>query len=90
MTNGDQPSSATEFFSFCFFFFYSRRRTGREDKKINLKKRQKNKTAHLLPCHLALAARGAVDVAACLPMAMEQLHYLLVNSSVRSGMCNAQ
>lgn len=52
--------------------------------------KSKNKIAHLLPCHLALAAHGAVDVAACLPMAMEQLHYLLVNSSVRTGMCTAQ
>lgn len=51
------------------------------------KKRQK--TAHLLICHLALTAHGAVDVAACLPMAMEQLHYLLVNSSVCRSLCNA-
>lgn len=53
-----------------------------------LKKEKKN-TAHLLTCHLALAAHGAVDVAACLPMAMEQLHYLLVNPSVRRSLCNA-
>ena len=50
---------------------------------------EKKKAAHLLTCHLALAAHGAVDVAACLPMAMEQLHYLLVYSSVRRGLCNA-
>lgn len=46
------------------------------------------KNAHLPTCHLALAAHGAV-VAACLPMAMEQLHYLLVNSSVRRSLCKA-
>lgn len=45
--------------------------------------------AHLLTCHLALAAHGAVDVAACLPMAMEQLHCLLVNSSMHTSLCNA-
>lgn len=52
-------------------------------------KGRKKKTAHLPKCHLALAAHGAVDVAACLPMAMEQLHYPLVNSSVRRSLCNA-
>lgn len=45
--------------------------------------------AHLLTCHLALTAHGAVDVAACLPTAMEQLHYLLVNSSVRRSLRKA-
>lgn len=44
----------------------------------------------LLTCHLALAAHGAVDAAACLPVAMEQLHYLLVNPSVRRSLCNAR
>lgn len=52
-------------------------------------RKKQQKTAHLLTCHLVLAAHGAVDVAACLPMAMEQLHYLLVNSSVRRGLCIA-
>lgn len=47
------------------------------------------KNAHLLTCHLALTAHGAVDVAACLPVAMEQLHYLLVNSSVRRSLHRA-
>lgn len=42
---------------------------------------KKKKERKMLTCHLALAAHRAVDVAACLPMAMEQLHCLLVNSS---------
>lgn len=53
------------------------------------REKKNKKTAHLLTCHLVLAAHRAVDVAACLPMAMEQLHYLLVNSSVRRGLCIA-
>lgn len=52
-------------------------------------KKTTKKGKKMLTCHLALAAHGAVDVAACLPMAMEQLHYLLVNSSVRRSLCNA-
>lgn len=82
MTNGDRPSFAIGFSSFSFFLIPA----AAQDARM----KSKNKIAHLLPCHLALAAHGAVDVAACLPMAMEQLHYLLVNSSVRTGMCTAQ
>lgn len=84
MTNDDRPSSTIGLGFFLVIFFFIPPAT--QDARI----KSKNKTAHLLPCHLALAAHGAVDVAACLPMAMEQLHYLLVNSSVRMGFCNAQ
>lgn len=47
------------------------------------------KNAHLLTCHPAHTAHIAVDVAACVPMAMEQLQCLLVNSSVRRSLCRA-
>lgn len=61
----------------------------RRNRMFGEREKKTQKTAHLLTCHLVLTAHGAVDVAACLPMAMEQLHYLLVNSSVRRGLCIA-
>lgn len=51
--------------------------------------RLSRKTENLLTRHLALAAHGAVDVAGCLPVAMEQLGYVQVNSSVRGSLCKA-
>lgn len=53
--------------------------------------KDRGKTAHLLFCHLGLGAHEAVDVAAaCVPMAMEQLHCVLVNSSVHTSLYKGQ